>query len=267
MTHTPPEADLSPEGLRKLADTVAAMVDRGFEGHAIIATTDEERALKDVVSSLRALDDPPPADGAGLETTAEERAEWLREAIDGASVDYIFGDSPADVARLLRDFDKEHARAEGLAKEIERLKGEVYVPGQWRCPKCNFRLAQAVMRASDGAVGLRDDPGERCPNDGSPLWRVTEREAGNELAERAQEYFERANAAEAKLAVYEAPVGDGTPFDAWALGSNARFIDVFWSDYRQEWCVDGEDGESCPLPPLRCWRPLPPPPTTGRERG
>lgn len=60
---------------------------------------------------------------------------------------------------------------------------------------------------------------------------------------------------------------DGTPFDAWALGSNARFIDVFWSDYRQEWCVDGEDGESCPLPPLRCWRPLPPPPTTGRERG
>ena len=57
---------------------------------------------------------------------------------------------------------------------------------------------QRVLRASDGAVGVRDEAGENCPDDGSPLWRVSERDAGNELADRAHEYLERAMAAESE---------------------------------------------------------------------
>lgn len=71
--------------------------------------------------------------------------------------------------------------------EIERLKSLVYVPGLWRCAKCNFSLVQANLNAKDGTVTARDKPGDKCPNCDSPLWRVTERDAGNEMVDRAED--------------------------------------------------------------------------------
>lgn len=52
----------------------------------------------------------------------------------------------------------------------------IYRPGAWRCAKCNFRLNQMNLNAVDGTVTARDDPGDECPNDGAPLWRVTWRD-------------------------------------------------------------------------------------------
>jgi hypothetical protein len=83
--------------------------------------------------------------------------------------------------------------------EIERLKSLVYVPGLWRCAKCNFSLVQANLNAKDGTVTARDKPGDKCPNCDSPLWRVTERDAGNEMVDRAEELLKRATDAEALL--------------------------------------------------------------------
>ncbi|MFG1247318.1 hypothetical protein [Xanthobacter flavus] len=79
---------------------------------------------------------------------------------------------------------------------IERLTKLVYVPGLWKCPKCKFSLVQANLNASDGTVTARDQPGDKCPNCASPLWRVTERDAGNEMVDRAEEYLVRATTAE-----------------------------------------------------------------------
>lgn len=62
--------------------------------------------------------------------------------------------------------------------------GTVFAPGEWRCPKCGFRLTQRVMHAQSGAIATRDDAGERCPNDDSPLWRMTIAELDVESAER-----------------------------------------------------------------------------------
>jgi hypothetical protein len=87
-----------------------------------------------------------------------------------------------------------------LSAELADAKSKLYVPGRWRCPKCNFGLSQFKLRASDGAIGVSDTPGEKCPNCDTPLWRVTEREAGDELAERCQEQMLRATKAEADLA-------------------------------------------------------------------
>lgn len=50
---------------------------------------------------------------------------------------------------------------------------DVHVPGQFRCAKCGFVLHQASINASTGGIHERDEPGEKCPNDGSPLWRMT----------------------------------------------------------------------------------------------
>ena len=63
---------------------------------------------------------------------------------------------------------------------------------------------RANLHAHTGAVSQSDDNStEPCPNGCGPLWRRTEREAGNELAERCEEYLKRAQAAEAALAEEE----------------------------------------------------------------
>lgn len=79
------------------------------------------------------------------------------------------------------------------------LREQIYVPGLWKCPKCKFTLVQASLRASDGAVGVRDETGDKCPNCDTGLWRVTEREAGNYLVDRCDEQMWRAIEAETKV--------------------------------------------------------------------
>lgn len=95
----------------------------------------------------------------------------------------------------LRGQDPIPNRAE-VADAIEAL---VFVPGQWRCPKCNFTLQQAVMNAQTGEVRAQDKPGEPCPNCDSPLWRSTWKQDAEELANRAVEQAERAQAAEVQV--------------------------------------------------------------------
>lgn len=78
-------------------------------------------------------------------------------------------------------------------QEIERL---VYIPGVWRCAKCGFGLVQSNLNARDGSVTARDDPGEKCPNDGAPLWRVTYKD---ELAEAYERWEEQAASLQSDL--------------------------------------------------------------------
>lgn len=88
------------------------------------------------------------------------------------------------------------AEIERLRAEIARLEPLVHVPGVWRCAKCDFRLIQSNLNASDGTVTARDTPGDKCPNCHSPLWRVTERQERIEAMELAETGFIRAGNAE-----------------------------------------------------------------------
>jgi hypothetical protein len=98
-----------------------------------------------------------------------------------------------------------------LRREVDRLTALVYVPGLWRCAKCEFQLVQANLNAGDGTVTSRNEPGDRCPNCNVPLWRVSEREAGNEMVRRwenvATERDERGRQL-ARLAAYAWGVDD-----------------------------------------------------------
>lgn len=90
------------------------------------------------------------------------------------------------------------AELEARIADLERL---VYVPGMWRCAKCGFIGMHMVMRASDGAVGVKaNDHTEACPNGCGPLWRVSERQAGNEMCDRAEEILARERALQAENA-------------------------------------------------------------------
>lgn len=97
---------------------------------------------------------------------------------------YLLGDAAASLA--------------AKDAEIERLRGEVYVPGSWHCAKCKFTLLQSNLNARDGTVTPRDKPGDKCPNCNSPLWRATWKQDAFEMQERAVEQMERAKAAESR---------------------------------------------------------------------
>jgi hypothetical protein len=78
-----------------------------------------------------------------------------------------------------------------IVEAIEALERQVYVPGLWRCPKCGFVLCQANLYAATGAVGARDTAGDKCPNCHGPLWRVSERQAGNDMVKRCEQELAR----------------------------------------------------------------------------
>lgn len=105
-----------------------------------------------------------------------------------------------DQKKRFQSVNLSFAQVDALQAEASRLEGLVYVPGLWRCAKCNFQLVQSNLNANTGAVTARDTPGDKCPNCNSPLWRVTERQAGNDIVDRCCEQMGRAKAAESELA-------------------------------------------------------------------
>lgn len=52
----------------------------------------------------------------------------------------------------------------------------VYVPGDWVCPECNYRLHSRILHAATGAVGVSKEEAQTCPNDGFILRRLTWRQ-------------------------------------------------------------------------------------------
>jgi hypothetical protein len=55
---------------------------------------------------------------------------------------------------------------------------DVYVPGNWTCPKCGFVLSSQTLFMGSGEIGCTRDQvmamsGELCPNDGEPMHRTT----------------------------------------------------------------------------------------------
>lgn len=78
------------------------------------------------------------------------------------------------------------------------------VPGQMRCARCKFQLTRSVLYVSSGTVGAGDSKTEPCPNGCGPLWPVTWEEAALDAWATCDQMFERAKAAEEKLAAITA---------------------------------------------------------------
>lgn len=77
------------------------------------------------------------------------------------------------------------------------VRGEEGVPGSWKCQACGFELTKAILRASDGAVGVGRRPVQDiCPNDGTSLRPVTFEEDSEDANRVAFEQMKRADALE-----------------------------------------------------------------------
>jgi len=113
------------------------------------------------------------------------------------------------ITELLEANTREVERRREAEAEVSRLEALVYVPGVWRCPKCQLSLVSTILDASSGRIAANKEP-QRCPNDCGPMWRVTERDAGNRLIDDMDREVERRREAEAKLAwrpIASAPKG------------------------------------------------------------
>lgn len=65
----------------------------------------------------------------------------------------------------------------------------IHVPGQWRCPKCDFQLTQSNLNAIDGTVTPRDETGSKCPNCNSQLWRMTWKDRALEAEKMLEDFL------------------------------------------------------------------------------
>jgi len=69
-----------------------------------------------------------------------------------------------------------------LVEEIPDLASKVYVPGSYKCPKCNFRLVTNILYAKSGTIGVKHHHGDPCPNDGEKMIPVTWEEDAREMS-------------------------------------------------------------------------------------
>jgi len=80
------------------------------------------------------------------------------------------------------------------------IESEIFVPGEWVCPRCSFRLHRRVMSASDGSVGVDTDPeSEPCPNDGEQMQRLTWKQDAEEANRVALALMKELRAARERL--------------------------------------------------------------------
>lgn len=120
----------------------------------------------------------------------------VEELLDAVGHDFIRPDgqskaqSQIAVAKQLRNVWNARcaiAATEGRVRDIGP-------PGRWVCPTCGFQLTKAILRPSDGAVGVDASPVEDiCQNDGSSLRQVTWKEDAEDANRVGLESMKRAD--------------------------------------------------------------------------
>lgn len=110
--------------------------------------------------------------------------------------------------------------------EIKRLEKLVYVPGVLMCAKCKFQQVSINLHVNTGQRSANNSP-QQCPNGCGPLWRVTERDAGNEMVDRCEALQAQLDAERQHSAKLLAGYPDGmTPSDVEHLyRANAGLAD------------------------------------------
>jgi hypothetical protein len=122
--------------------------------------------------------------------TPEEFSAWLeKRAKENRSVAALpfnqWPRSPEVLKHLAFRFEQGAEIVRKMAAEIERLEALVYVPGHWRCAKCDFYMVSTSIHVPSGQFSANNQP-QQCANGCGPMWRVTEREAGNKLADQLE---------------------------------------------------------------------------------
>ena len=134
------------------------------------------------------------SDKSDTPRTEHDDALWIA----GRVLDRPWGDPDDDLAILARQLLRANERLADANAAKERAEALIYVPGVWTCAKCKLSLVSATMNAQTGLVKANTEP-QQCPNGCGPLWRKTERDAGNELVDRLEKSEARVKVLEEAL--------------------------------------------------------------------
>jgi hypothetical protein len=143
------------------------------------------------------LKDATPATTSKLPLTRE----FLMSAQAAARRDdwhqhFVGSDVRQFIGQALIAIEQEQRIAEQDA-EIARLERLVYVPGVFKCAKCNLSLVSTTLNVAQNLAKANNEP-QQCPNGCGPLWRKTERDAGNELCDMLEKNRARTGGTESE---------------------------------------------------------------------
>lgn len=84
---------------------------------------------------------------------------------------------------------------------IPDLYALAFMPGQFRCPECDFRWSIQTLSVATGKIGTTEENRQTpdCPNDGTRMVCVTYREQLEEYALRLKQEFDAKDALVAAL--------------------------------------------------------------------
>jgi hypothetical protein len=80
-----------------------------------------------------------------------------------------------------------------MADEVPDLYALAFMPGQFRCPKCDFQWSIQTINVARGEIGTTEADRQTpdCPNDGTRMVLVTYKEQLSAYADRLQEELRR----------------------------------------------------------------------------
>lgn len=142
----------------------------------------------------------------GLLTKAYQEIDRLEEELRLCQMNLVASERlreliPDETDKLDAEIDMLRTQLVESAKSLQTAANTIadlarderlFIPGAWRCPKCNFVLQRATLFMQSGTVGTSEadrEEVEPCPNDGVAMRRVTWEERCKELGDRAEEYF------------------------------------------------------------------------------
>lgn len=158
--------------------------------------------------------------------SAEARDELIDRIVGGLFDAYKLSPNDIDEKReaMVRVIQSELAP---LLSEIARLEKLVYVPGVWKCAKCGCGLISTTLHVDVGAFSANNLP-QQCPNGCGPMWRRTERDAGNELIDQMDSVRDAALEQAAKVADrYATEAAESAQITAMRAAQEARETDVY----------------------------------------
>lgn len=117
-----------------------------------------------------------------IEEINDQKTELLKMNV---AVEHLVLEIPnATILQMpVRFADRKESKV--VRRDIDSSK---YVPGNFRCPKCNFHLISNYLNANNGEVAANNTP-QMCANECGPMWRVTWQESCYELSQRLERLF------------------------------------------------------------------------------
>jgi len=101
---------------------------------------------------------------------------WVKYERDGELTYSIFiGNEAGEEDGVMCDgWRLAKATLEGVTAKAKTIEEKlIYIPGDWICPTCNYRKHQRLLHAQSGLIGVSLATPDPCPNDGTPLQRLT----------------------------------------------------------------------------------------------